>query len=98
MATNYYVTKETTCPRCKGYKVIQEPAWRDYWKAVNSKKIGRDNDAMKGFFADMGYFDWEPSGSGGIPPEECACPDCDGAGVLIEKVDLAEALRAIERV
>jgi len=101
MAT-YYVTKESICPRCEGYKVVQEQIWKDYWEFTNDfkSKNGRIPNRYedRDWWADAGYFDWEPVGVGGIPPEECVCPDCDGTGVKIEKVELADALRELERI
>lgn len=98
----FYVTKELICPRCKGYKVIQAPIWKVYWewaeefKSKNSRLPNKDED--RDWWAGCGYSDWEPEGVGGIPNEECLCPDCDGTGVKIEKVDLADALRELERI
>ena len=101
MAT-YYVTKESICPTCKGYKFIQEPIWKGYWEWANEFKAqnGRipNKDEDRDWWADHGYYDWEPAGVGGIPDEECACPDCDGTGVKVEKVELADALRELERI
>jgi len=99
MAT-FYVTKESICPKCEGYKYIQTPIWKAYWefsekhKEKNSRLLNRGEDAD--FWASYGYYEYLP---GDEPPsEECECPDCDGTGVKVEKVELADALRELERI
>ena len=87
----FYVTKETTCARCNGSKVVQDGLWRDYWADVNNGKIAPDKQTMYDYFANCGCdIRYEA-----LPPEEYTCPDCDGEGVTIRKIELSEALKSI---
>jgi hypothetical protein len=96
----FYVTKEETCPRCKGWKFVQAQIWKDYWEWFNKfkKKSGRipNRDEDRDWWAELGY--WENDPDEPIPPEEHECPDCNGLGVKVEKVELADALRELERI
>ncbi len=91
----YYVTKESVCPRCEGRRVVQTQIWKDYWDFANTfkSKNGRlpNRDEDREWWIDAGYFDWETV----LPEEECECPDCEGAGIKIEKVDLIDALHDV---
>lgn len=99
MAT-YYVTKESICPKCEGYKFVQTPIWKAYWEFSEKCKSGtgklptREQEAD--FWASYGYYEYLP---GSEPPsEEMECPECEGTGTKVEKVDLADALRELERI
>lgn len=90
MAT-FYITKESTCPKCEGSRVIDDPIWAAYWQAVEDGSAGKAYEHILEFFAEYGCDVYgEP-----LPPEEMACPDCDGRGVVTEKVELSEALRVM---
>ena len=56
MAT-YYVTKESICPRCEGYKFIQEPIWKGYWEWTEDfNSVLTTNDSRTAEYDDKGLF------------------------------------------
>jgi len=81
----YYVEAEQSCPECHGTGVVEHPAWRAYWAAHPAGLPTAEDDAR--WFSAQGY--------GTIPPEEWDCDECDGTGVLRQRVTLTEALAAL---
>jgi hypothetical protein len=102
MATRFVVTQIKPCPRCKGCQFVQEPIWKDYWVFVEEFRSKNERvpnpDEDRDWWAERGYFDWEPANSGGIPPEECECRECGGTGRSELEVDLHAALKAYEEM
>ena len=74
------------CSICHGCKVIQHPAWADFFKTHDILQSTEQADAW--FSANYGY--------ASAPDEEIECADCEGTGQIETEIDLREALSAIE--
>lgn len=104
MATRFVVTQIKPCLRCKGSKFVTAPIWADYWTWFGEYRLAHEGKAPskeedRDWWAELGYYDWEPAeSSGGIPNEEMECPDCGGFGELRVEVDLFDALKAYEEM
>lgn len=84
----YYVEAESTCARCDGTGMIMHPLWEEFEKEFHSIVV-RTEDADKAmqWWNENGYYE--------SPDIECECPDCDGMGLIIERVLLEDAIQAI---
>jgi hypothetical protein len=84
--------------------LVQHPEWAAYWADAVQQSSERaylsDGNhegadwAFKSWWRKRGY---DPDGEGGlpIPPEEIACPECDGERVVEEWVPLEKLLRPV---
>ena len=79
----YFVESEETCPVCDGCGMVQHPAWAAYWQEHHGQSLPTA-EADARWFREWGYDE--------IPNEEIPCAECDGRGVLVSRVPLAEAL------
>jgi len=79
----YFVESEETCPDCQGTGVVQHPAWAVYWQEhpLGVYPTSREDEQ---WFREQGY-DYPPD-------EEVPCSECDGAGVIRQRVPLEDAL------
>lgn len=92
MAT-YFVKKVEQCAKCEGRKVVQHPAWTEYWQANQCKQPMSIEEDVK-WFEDHGWYRGSCMDirSDGLPDEETVCGDCEGHGELESEVDLMEVL------
>jgi len=74
------------CPVCHGQKVIQHPAWAEYWKTHDISQTMEQINAW--FGVNYGY--------ASAPDEEIECGECDGTGQIESETDLREALAVIQ--
>ena len=82
----FMIKQVSPCPDCRGQKVVQHPAWADFWKTHNILLSSEQLDAWFGF--NYGY--------ASAPDEEIECSECEGQGEIETEIDLREALAAIE--
>ena len=79
--SHYLVKKVRSCPECGGSGVVTHPAWHEYWE---HHRFLLSSKALDAWFAERGY---------PYPPdEEIPCGTCNGTGVIVEEVDLKQAL------
>lgn len=94
MTTNFYVTKETTCQKCDGWKFVQDAYWANYWSwEVEFKSKNNRTSTVaeaRAWWIESG-FEYDQ-----MPDEEIPCPVCGGEGVVGEKVLLVDALRELK--
>jgi len=87
MSTKYLIKKVETCLVCNGRKVVQHPAWEEYWEEHINPLTTTREDAQ--WFADHGWCDdWYD-----IPYEETYCSECDGEGEIVSEVNLLTILK-----
>ena len=79
----YFVESEETCPVCGGCGTVQHPTWAHYWEEHHGKSLPTPEDDER-WFREWGYDE--------IPNEEIPCSECDGAGVIRQRVPLEDAL------
>ena len=82
----FMLKQVSPCPVCRGQKVVQHPAWAEFWKTNDILKSTEQVDAW--FGVNYGY--------ASAPDEEIDCDECDGTGQIESEIDLREALAAIE--
>jgi len=79
----YFVECEESCPVCGGSGAVEHPAWTQYWDDNGGKSLPTPQDDER-WFREQGYDE--------TPDEIISCDECDGRGVLVSRVPLAEAL------
>lgn len=89
MPPKYLVTKIEICPKCEGRKMVQHPAWAEYW-AENENKQPMSLEEDRKWFSEHGWDLYV--NKDGVPEEEEYCNECEGAGELESEVDLLEVL------
>ena len=90
MTTKLYIARETTCPNCKGERVVQPKLWADYWAWVR---------AFRQVHGRMPTTDEEPGWAADLPAsEEVQCPDCHGSGTIAEKREISATLDALREL
>jgi len=87
------VKKVETCTRCEGKRLIQHPAWTEYWKENQGKQPMSLEEDVK-WFEDHGWYRGSCMDirSHGLPDEEIVCGDCEGQGEIETEVDLLDVL------
>lgn len=89
----FFVDWEEPCEACNETGIEQHWEWSLYWAETNGHRDlppDKQVDADMRWWAERGYY--SPRS---FPPEEVACSNCDGAGILRGRVLLAEALAAL---
>lgn len=89
----YFVDYEEPCEMCAQAGVETHWEWELYWKETGGYRGLSTEEQMAAdekWWSDRGY-----SSSRNWPPEEVACSNCDGAGVLRGRVSLVDALADI---
>jgi len=81
----YLLIKEETCFECKGNRVIEHPAWQQYfdehWKPFIEKHDRPPTyEEDEAWWSGMGYHRKE------IPPQEVECHVCDGTGIIYREI------------
>lgn len=91
----YFVTVEEDCSQCDGVGVVQHPAWAQYWNEFGGPENHEPETRKEilDWFYDNGWsFELR---NGHLPSEEEPCSECEGAGVVVRRVQLADALEDI---
>ena len=98
MAATYFVKKIEQCAKCEGKKLVQHPAWTEYWQA-NQDKQPMSLEEDRKWFEEHGWINapgyrYEMD-TDGLPDEDIVCSDCEGQGEIESEVDLLEVLPEI---
>lgn len=96
MNAKFYVKKVETCAKCQGAKMVQHPAWTEYWKENEGKQPMTLEEDRK-WFEDHGWYQGSCMDirTDGTPDEEIYCGDCEGQGEIESEVDLMDVLPAM---
>ena len=95
---NPTVTVSGTCWHCQGLRVVPNPVWDlfDSWKRewdANNPRPPMHSEAWASFVvreqqAEMAW--WSAQGHDGFQPEQIACSECHGLGVIAQSWPLDE--------
>jgi len=98
----YLITKEETCPKCDGHKLVQHWAWVEFWENHTTEEYRalQDKDGyMEEWFEERGYMVESAPYMGQtvslFPPEEVECSECRGTGIIRTEVNFQEVLNLL---
>lgn len=90
MHEKYYLTKEYPCRECNCTGVVQNPLWHLFWDQFKEVGCNMNVSEIRAWFGEhAGWYDEE------LPAEEDVCPECEGNKVIVERIELAQALSEI---
>lgn len=90
MHEKYYLTKESTCRECGGKGVVPNPLWQLFWDKFKSIGCSMPTIEIKAWFRNhVGWCEEE------LPSEEDYCHECEGNKIIVERIELAQALSEI---
>lgn len=100
MPTHFYVKQVKTCSQCNGKRMVQHPAWTEYWKEHADQKIATTIEDDRIWFQDHGWYRGSclDIRTDGLPDEEVYCSECEGEGEIVTMVNLSKALKAYEEM
>lgn len=84
----YSVRCETTCPACKGSGTVKNPLWEKFWEEFGERGCQMQTSEIKAWFwQTFGWYDDQ------LPTEQETCVECEGDCVIVQEVELGEAIR-----
>jgi len=87
------ILTQQQCPVCEGTKMVQHPAWAEYYKEGNRKFSNdetKEAEKCVEWFKKKGYATWDGNLHTLLPPEEIHCHECGGTGRVEEWMEVAE--------
>jgi hypothetical protein len=86
MKASYFVMKETVCAECSGKGMIEHPLWKKFSETFGDKASELSNAEIERWFSNQGWT------FAMLPYEEELCPECEGNKIIVERVELTQAL------